>query len=202
MSSSSATVFLSAVHSHFLFSFLVLFSYHIVVGTGGPLQGPKSGLLSNTRERIVQGDTCLTEQEILMGKGTWVESSRLREPRRTALPCGSQFRFCHDGISLQVVFSQSFWLRVLPGSVGLVQPRWMPERILGGGRTCGVSFWPFPNSWGWRSLISSVFITRTSCHKTHANGYYGAWPGWEVLISVLPLTISPPVCKLLFIFLF
>ena len=35
-----------------------------------------------------------------------------------------------------------------------------------------------------------VFLTRTSCHKTtHANGYYGAWPGWAVLISVLPLTV-------------
>ena len=30
---------------------------------------------------------------------------------------------------------------------------------------------------------------RISCHKTtHANGYYGAWPGWAVSISVLPLT--------------
>ena len=25
---------------------------------------------------------------------------------------------------------------------------------------------------------------------THANGYYGAWPGWSVSISVLPLTGS------------
>ena len=34
-----------------------------------------------------------------------------------------------------------------------------------------------------------VFLTRTSCHKTsHANGYYGAWPGWAVSVSVLPLT--------------
>ena len=32
----------------------------------------------------------LTKQEILLGKGTWVESSRVREPRRTALPHGSQ----------------------------------------------------------------------------------------------------------------
>ena len=23
---------------------------------------------------------------------------------------------------------------------------------------------------------------------THANGYYGAWPGWAVPVSVLPLT--------------
>ena len=31
----------------------------------------------------------LTKQEMLLGKGTWVESSRVREPRRTSLPCGS-----------------------------------------------------------------------------------------------------------------
>ena len=33
----------------------------------------------------------LTKQEILLGKGTWAESSRVREPRRTALPHGSVF---------------------------------------------------------------------------------------------------------------
>ena len=48
--------------------------------------------------------------------------------------------FYGDGISFLVVFSQSFLLRVLPGGAGLVQPRWMPERILGGGWTCGASF--------------------------------------------------------------
>ena len=57
-------------------------------------------------------------------------------------------RFYGDGMSLWVVFSQSFWLRVLPGGACLVQPRWMPERrILGGGQTCGVSFdlsWTLP----------------------------------------------------------
>ena len=99
--------------------------------------------------------------------------------------------FYGDGISFRVIFSQSFWLRVLPGGVRLVQPRWMPERrILGGGRTGGVSFWPFLNSSSWWRLISSLFLTRTSCHKaTHADGYYGAWPGWAVSISVLPLTL-------------
>ena len=98
-------------------------------------------------------------------------------------------RFYGDGISFWVVFSQSFWLRVLPGGACLVQPRWMPERILGGSWTCGVSFLPFPNSSSWWRLISSVFLSRTSCPKTtHANGYYGAWPGWVVPISVLPLT--------------
>ena len=41
-------------------------------------------------------------------------------------------------------------------------------------------------------LVSSVFLTRTSCRKTtHANGYCGAWPGWAVSVSVLLLTTLP-----------
>ena len=93
--------------------------------------------------------------------------------------------FYGDRISFWVVLSQSFWLRVLPGGARLVQPR----SILGGGWTCVVSFWPFRNSSGWWWRISSEFLTRTSCCKTtHAHGYYGAWPGWAVSVSVLPLT--------------
>ena len=99
--------------------------------------------------------------------------------------------FYGDGISFWVVFSQSFWLRVLPGGANLVQPRCMPERRILGGQTCGVSFWPFLNSSGWWWRIRSVFLSRTSCCKTtHANGYYGASPGWAVSVSVLPLTVS------------
>ena len=61
--------------------------------------------------------------------------------------------------------------------------------ILGSEWTCGVSFQPFPNFSSWWWLISSIFFTRISCHKTiHANSYYGAWSGWEVSIRVLPLT--------------
>ena len=153
---------------------------------GGPLPGPQTGLLFNIQKWIVWGNTCADKARDLIGKGHPVESSRLRG---TALPRGSQSQFYGDGISFQVVFSQLFWLRVLPGGACLVQPRWMPERrILGGGLTCGVSFRPFANSSSWWWLISPVFLTRTSCHKTtHANGYYGAWPGWAVSVSVLPL---------------
>ena len=102
--------------------------------------------------------------------------------------------FYGDGISFRVVFSQSFWLRVLPGGARLVQPRWTPERrILGGGQACDVSLWPFPNSSGGWRLISSALLTRTSCLKPmHANGYYGAWPGWAVSVSVRPLTLRFP----------
>ena len=58
----------------------------------------------------------LTEQEILLGKGTQVEISRVREPRRTALlahncsadPMARNVTFYGDGISFRVVFDQSF----------------------------------------------------------------------------------------------
>ena len=36
--------------------------------------------------------------------------------------------FYGDGISFQVVFGQSFWLRVLPGGTRIAQPRWMLAR--------------------------------------------------------------------------
>ena len=86
---------------------------------------------------------------------------------------------------------------VFPSGALIAQPRWMLARgILESGWTGSVSSRPFPNSSGWRWLISSVFRIRISCHKTtHGNGYYGAWPGWAVSISVLPLTILPHVWK-------
>ena len=68
----------------------------------------------------------------------------------------------------------------------------LARRILGSGRTGGVSSRPFLNSSGWWWLISSIFLIRISCHKTtHVNGYDGAWPGWAVSVSVLPLTAPP-----------
>ena len=71
----------------------------------------------------------LTKQEILLGKGTRVESSRVREPR-TAL--GFMVMELVSGLSLASNSdSESF----------LVVHKWMPEkRILGGGPTCGVTF--------------------------------------------------------------
>ena len=39
---------------------------------------------------IVQGDTCADKARDFIGKGTRVKSRRVREPRRAALPPGSQ----------------------------------------------------------------------------------------------------------------
>ena len=158
----------------------------MVLQERGPLPGSESRLLSNIWKWIVRGDTCADKASYFTGKGTWVESSRIRESRRTVLPHGCSLGFYGEGISFWVVFSQSFWLSVLAAC--LIQPRGMPERILGGSLTYHVSFWSFPNSSGWWWLTSSPFLTRTSCCKTtHANGYYGAWPGRKVSVSMLPL---------------
>ena len=41
-----------------------------------------------------------TKQETLLGRGAWVESRRVRQPRRTALPRGLQSQGFVSGLSL------------------------------------------------------------------------------------------------------
>ena len=57
---------------------------------GGPLPGPKLGSCLTLGNELSKETHVLTKQEILLGKGTRVESSRVREPRRTALSNGLQ----------------------------------------------------------------------------------------------------------------
>ena len=55
-----------------------------------PFQGPKLGSCLTLGNELSEEIHVLTKQEILLGKATQVESSRVREPKRTALLCGSQ----------------------------------------------------------------------------------------------------------------
>ena len=59
---------------------------------GDPFQGPKLGSCLTLGNELSEETYLLTKQEILLGKGTLMDSSRAREPRRTALPRGSQSR--------------------------------------------------------------------------------------------------------------
>ena len=80
---------------------------------GGPLPGPETGLLSNTR-KLSEETHVLTKQEILLGKGTRVESSRVREPGKAALPRGAVSGFMVMGLV-------SWWsFRVLMTENGLL----------------------------------------------------------------------------------
>ena len=120
------------------------------------------------------------------------ESSRVREPRRTALPHGLP-----HGLGITVMGLVS-WLSLANHSDS---ESFLVVNALFSQDGCQrEGFWgvvgpvvsPFDLSWtlliGGGLLV--VFLTRTSCHKTtHANGYYGAWPGWAVSIGVHPLTI-------------
>ena len=59
---------------------------------GDPFQGLKLGSCLTLGNELSKETHVLTQQEILLGKGTRVESSRVREPRRTSLLHGSQSR--------------------------------------------------------------------------------------------------------------
>ena len=198
-------------------------SVYIVVGR--PHSWPETGLLSKTQKRIVQGDTCWQSKRFYWERAPGWRAVEWRNPGELLCHVAGSLGFYGDRISFQVIFTQLFWLRVLPGGEDLVQPRWMPARILGDGWTCGVSFWSFPNSSSWWWLINSMFITRTSCRKTtQANGYYGAWPGWAVSsqcassnnikteekkekenksekLNPLPCSLSLCLCVYIFVFL-
>ena len=51
---------------------------------GDSFQGPKLGSCVTLGNELFKETHVLTKQEILLGKGTRVESSRVRKPRRTA----------------------------------------------------------------------------------------------------------------------
>ena len=75
---------------------------------GGPLLGPETGLLLTRGNELSEETHVLTKQERLLGKGTRAESSRVREPGEQLCHMACSLRFYGDGISFQVVFSQSF----------------------------------------------------------------------------------------------
>ena len=72
----------------------------ICCSMGDPFQGPKLGSCLTLGNELSEETHVLTKQVILLGKGTRVESSRVREPRRTALLHGSQSGKSHGQRSL------------------------------------------------------------------------------------------------------
>ena len=70
--------------------------------------GPKLGSCLTLGNELSEGTHVLTKQEILLGKGAWVESRRVREPGELLCHVTCSLQFYGDGIRFWVVFSQSF----------------------------------------------------------------------------------------------
>ena len=71
-------------------------------------QGLKLGSCLTLGNELSKKTHVLTKQEILLGKGARVESRRAREPGELLCHLACSLWFYGDGISFQVVFSQSF----------------------------------------------------------------------------------------------
>ena len=67
-----------------------LYSQARVLQEKGPLQGLRLGSCLTLGNELSKETKMLTEQKIVLGRGARVENSRVRKPRRTALPHGSQ----------------------------------------------------------------------------------------------------------------
>ena len=65
----------------------------------------------------------LIKQEILLGRGARVESSRVREPGRTAVTWLAVLGFMVMGLVSRLSLANHSDSRVFPGGASLVQPR-------------------------------------------------------------------------------
>ena len=77
--------------------FLFLSSLVYLLQEGDPFQGLRIGSCLTLRNELSEETQVLTKQETLLGRVSRAESRRVREPRRTALPCGSQFPILWEG---------------------------------------------------------------------------------------------------------
>ena len=177
---------------------ILLNSYHLVIllQEGGRLPGPESGLLSNTQKWIVWGDTRAAKARDFIWKG---HPGGEQEGKGTQENCcatwltvsGFMVMGLVSGLSLA---NHSDSASFLVAHASLSQDGFQWGGFWEVGRTYGLVsplfFWPFPNSSSLWWLVSSAFLTRTSCCKiTHENGYCGAWPGWAVSVSGSPNNI-------------
>ena len=81
---------------------------------GHPFQGPKVGSCLTLRNELSKETHVLTKQEILLGRGAPVESSRVRETRRTALTTwltvlGFMVMGLVSGLSHHLIQNPSWW---------------------------------------------------------------------------------------------
>ena len=75
---------------------------------GDPFQGPKPDFCLTLGNELSEETHVLTKQEILLGKGTRVETVGQGNPGELLCQVACSLGFYGDGISFRVVLSQSF----------------------------------------------------------------------------------------------
>ena len=142
--------------------------------------------------------SCLTEMNCPRRHIFWQSKKLYWEgiPRWRILGVGSPGELLHH-----MAHSLGFYVNGLISGLSLVNHpdsgSFLVAHTLFSQNGCQWGFWeilghtasPFdpPEFFWW--FFSSAFLTRTPCCKiTHTNGYYGAWPGWVVSVSVFLLT--------------
>ena len=154
---------------------------------GDPFQGPKGGSGLTFRNELSEETNMLTKQKTLLGRRAQAESRRVRKPtwlkvsgfRAMGLVSRLSLANHSDSGSLLVMHAvlrqdgcqrKGFWEaeqhRASPFDLSHTLP-------VGGGLLVLCSL-PGPP------------VLKNTC----ANGYYSAWPGWAVSVSVLPLTVA------------
>ena len=86
LSQASSPLWLPLAHVP-AYSYLTPWQCPKLLQEGKPLPGPETGLLSNTQKWLSE-ERHADKARCFIGKCTLVETNRVREPRRTALPCG------------------------------------------------------------------------------------------------------------------
>ena len=118
------------------------------------------------RNELSKETHMLTKQEPLLERSAWAESRRVREPRRTALPCCSVSGFMVKGLVYRLsLASHSDSGSVLVAHTSLSQDGFQQEGFgeVNGtyGLTSSFDLSQIPSHWWW--LVSSVLLIRTSC---------------------------------------
>ena len=156
---------------------------------GDPFQGPRKGSWLTLRSELSEDTHVLTKQKTLLGRGSQSENSRVREPRRTALPSwltvsgfmvmGLVFRFSlANHLACAHIWSDSG--SFLVACTSLSQDGFQCEGFWDVGRTilwAGVSSLLLaPSKFSWLVFGGStmLLIGTSCCETTHASGYHHA----------------------------
>ena len=147
---------------------------------GGTPSRAESGLLSNVWKWTVQGGTRAVKGRDFTGKGRPRRAGGWGNPG----DCSATWLTVSGFMVMGLVFALSLAKHSDSGSFLVAHTSLGQDGCQRGG------FWEvvqhvappldiFQTS-GWWWLINSMFLPRTSCHKTtHINGYCGAWTGQD-----------------------